>query len=62
MADKETPQGFAARKATEEDDVEGHAFARSKVTEGFAARKATEEDDVEGHAFGKLRSPSSKGE
>lgn len=71
MADKVQPQGFDKRRATEgegfavkrvteEDDVEGHRFisARDGVSkkrdeegEGFAVRRATEDDDVEGHSM-----------
>jgi hypothetical protein len=61
MADKQQPQGISARRATEEDDVEGHSFihARDSVAtpratepEGLSQRKATEdEDDVEGHSM-----------
>src|SRR5882672_6011738 len=71
MAGKAKPQGFSAakttdgfisRKATEEDDVQGHVFHRSrdvvsmkrKVVEpegATARRKATEDDDTEGHSL-----------
>ncbi len=49
-------EGIQKRKATGEDDVEGHSFNRSKVAADefttrkvTGARKATGEDDVEGH-------------
>jgi hypothetical protein len=81
MGDKAKPQGFAThrtvapeglsqRRATEDDDVEGHGFKHAsdgisakRITEpdGLSQRRATEDDDVEGHSF-RLRSPSSKGE
>jgi hypothetical protein len=70
MADKAQPQELNQRKATEDDDVEGHALHTARASEGIAhakapaglsQRKATEDDDVEGHAFN-LRSPSSRGE
>ncbi len=54
MADKQQPQGFAVRRATEDDDVEGHRFSAPRVAEPegmHARRKATEDDDVEGHRF-----------
>ena len=41
-------EGFTMSKATDEDDVEGHAM-RSR--EGFTLSKETEGDDVEGHAM-----------
>jgi len=71
MGEDKQGEGFMARKAADEDDVEGHRHIlprdgaiRPKAVEpeGHIARKATEDDDdVEGHAF-RLRSPSSSGE
>ena len=64
------PEGLSQRRATEDDDVEGHSFRHAsdgisakRVVEpdGLSQRRATEDDDVEGHSF-KLRSPSSRGE
>jgi hypothetical protein len=64
MADKQQPQGHSARRATEDDDVEGHRVStpraaepdghsksRAVEPEGHLARKATEDDDVEGHSM-----------
>jgi len=49
------PDGIhTARKATEDDDVEGHSFTKHTAVEPdgiHTARKATEDDDVEGHGF-----------
>ena len=58
-------EGFMASKATDGDDVEGHAM-RSREGygptpgEGVMAKATGDEDDVEGHAFN--RSPSTRGE
>jgi hypothetical protein len=50
------PDGIhTARKATEDDDVEGHSFTKHTAVEPdgiHTARKATEDDDVEGHNIG----------
>ncbi len=71
MADKLQPQGFskakaaegegfASRRATEDDDVEGHrfisardGFSKAKASpDGFSkAKSAGEDDDVEGHSM-----------
>ena len=59
MAQKQG-EGFMARKAADDDDVEGHRHIlprdgaiRPKAVEpeGHIARKATEDDDVEGHSM-----------
>jgi hypothetical protein len=54
MADKAQPQGYSAkRRATEDDDVEGHRHmaARAVEPDGVHTHRKATEDDVEGHSM-----------